>query len=108
VSDRRNPQQPDRRRTLARPGGRRASDPPAEWITIAAYAVRYGVNRHIVYKWLAAHLLDIYEVGSLLRIRNLPRTNTPPQRKINYPPSVRLRAPLKSRRQTVRNLCHSA
>jgi hypothetical protein len=72
VSDRRNPQQPDRRRALARPGGRRATDPPAEWITITAFADRYGVNRHIVYKWLANKLLDIYEVGSLLRIRNLP------------------------------------
>lgn len=72
MNERRDVAKPDRRRTLSRPGGRRATDPPADWISIAAYAVRYGVNRHTVYKWLDADILDTYQAGSILRIRNLP------------------------------------
>jgi hypothetical protein len=60
------------RRVIPRLGGRRADDPPAEWVTVTAFALRYGVDRSTVYKWLDSELLLTYRVGKLLRIRNLP------------------------------------
>jgi excisionase family DNA binding protein len=60
------------RRSFPRPGGRRATDPPADWLSITDFAARYGVHRATVYKWLSANLLHIYRVGGLTRIRNLP------------------------------------
>jgi len=70
--DRRDPTQPDRRKDGNRRGGRRADDPQAAWLTIAAYARLYGIGRDTVYKWLSADLLWTYRVGPILRIRNLP------------------------------------
>lgn len=72
MNERRDPSAPDRRRTLARPGGRRASDPQAEWVNISLYAERYGISRYTVYKWLDAKVLRFYEAPGVLRIRNLP------------------------------------
>lgn len=63
--------QPDRR-ILPRPGGRRATDPPADWLSVTDYARVHGVSRRTVQKWLRANILLIYKVGTLIRIRNLP------------------------------------
>lgn len=63
--------QPDRRAGIRR-GGRRASDPPPEWVSISEFARRYGVARGTVYKWLAEEILVVYRVGSLIRVRNIP------------------------------------
>jgi hypothetical protein len=70
--DRRDPDRADRRQTSMRAGGRRATDPPADWVSVSDYAARYGIDRSTVYKWLGEELLEIYRVGSLLRIKNLP------------------------------------
>ena len=59
------------RRALPR-GGRRSTDPPAEWLSITAYAQQYGVTRGTVYKWLTSNLLCTYRLGPVRRIRNLP------------------------------------
>jgi hypothetical protein len=64
-------QQPDRR-APDRKGGRRATDVQPEWISVGVFARLYGVDRRTVRKWLACELLDIYRVGALIRIRNLP------------------------------------
>lgn len=72
TSDRRNPNQMDRRSTVPRRGGRRAQDLPAEWVSATIYAQRYGIDRKTVRKWLRAQILRTYQVGTLLRIRNLP------------------------------------
>jgi hypothetical protein len=69
IDDRR--QQPDRR-APGRGGGRREYDEQPDWISVTRFAARYGVDRGTVYKWLGMQLLDIYRVGSLVRIRNLP------------------------------------
>lgn len=71
MSDRRDPEQSTRRK-LARPGGRRAGDPPVEWLTVNEFADAYSVSRSTVHKWLRAEILEIYRVGALIRIRNLP------------------------------------
>lgn len=68
MSDRRE----DDRRRLPRPGGRRADDPPADWISIAEYADRYGVHWHTVSKWVKAGILESYRCAKVVRIRNLP------------------------------------
>jgi excisionase family DNA binding protein len=60
------------RRIVPRPGGRRATDEPPEWVTVSAFARKMGVDRGTVYKWLEAGILDTYRVGLLLRIRNIP------------------------------------
>jgi excisionase family DNA binding protein len=70
--DRRDPEQGDRRKLMTRVGGRRATDPVADWLSISDFAVRYGIDRSTVYKWLGEALLETYRVGSLLRIKNLP------------------------------------
>ena len=71
--DRRDPLRPDRRKLLARVGGRRATDTTdREWLTVTAFAARYGVSRGTVYKWLAGRHLETYEQGTVLRVRNLP------------------------------------
>jgi excisionase family DNA binding protein len=62
---------PNRRR-MPRPGGRRATDPPAEWLSITEYACRHSVSRHTVYKWLREGLLEHYAVETVVRIRNRP------------------------------------
>lgn len=71
-TERRDPKNAERRTMLPRRGGRRETDPPADWVTISAFARRYGIDRHTVYKWLDARILQTYAVGKLLRIRNLP------------------------------------
>jgi hypothetical protein len=71
IEDRRDPCRPDRRK-VPRPGGRRETDEPCEWLSISDYARRYGVDRATVYKWLRADILLIYRVKTLVRIRNLP------------------------------------
>lgn len=51
----------------------RAADPSA-WVSISAYARLYGLTRNTVYKLLAAHLLDVYQlvgVVDVIRIRNV-------------------------------------
>jgi hypothetical protein len=68
------------RRYHPRPGGRRADDPPAEWINISDYAKRYGVARGTVYDWLHEGLLWTYEVGTITRVRNLPPDDHPAAR----------------------------
>lgn len=73
--DRRDPQQPDRRQ-LPRPGGRRDTDPPSEWLTIRRYALTYGANRKTVFKWLDQGLLEWYRVGFFLRVKNQPPATT--------------------------------
>jgi hypothetical protein len=50
----------------------RTSRQEADWLSIASYSRKHGVSRGIVYKWLKANLLDTYQVGNLLRIRNQP------------------------------------
>lgn len=99
MDDRRDPSQPDRRKT-ARVGGRRANDPPPDWISISAFARKYGVDRSIVYKWLRAQVLDTYEVGTLLRIRNLP----PDQHVRRMLPDVDGRVPAKPQQENARDL----
>lgn len=53
-------------------GGRRAVDPPAEWVSITAYAKAYSLSRPTVYKWIDGQLLTTCRVGKLIRIRNQP------------------------------------
>jgi hypothetical protein len=43
-----------------------------EWLTRRAYAVKYGVSRRTVWKWLDAGILESFRVGTLTRIRDLP------------------------------------
>lgn len=69
--ERRDPEFPDRRQA-ARTGGRRASDPPSEWISVPAYAAKYGADASTVHKWLKADVLIHYRVGTLIRVRDLP------------------------------------
>lgn len=64
-------QRPDRR-ILPRPGGRRATDPPADWLSVTDYARVHGVSRTTVNKWMRAAILQTYRVGKLIRIRNIP------------------------------------
>ena len=52
----------------------RADDPPI-WVSISAYARLYGLTRNTVYKLLAAHLLEVYQLAGVVdvvRIRNAP------------------------------------
>jgi hypothetical protein len=70
--DRRDPERADRRQLLVRRGGRRASDPPADWLSVTDYAARFGVDRSTVYKWLGEDLLETYRMDNILRIKNLP------------------------------------
>jgi hypothetical protein len=61
------------RRGPQRTGGRRATDPTSDWVSISDYARIYGVDRGTVYKWLQTPgVLDTYSVGTLRRIRNIP------------------------------------
>lgn len=46
--------------------------PRAEWVTVTAYAHRFGISRATVYKWLDAKLLETYRLRHVLRVRNLP------------------------------------
>lgn len=68
-------ERPDDRRLLPRGGGRRAADPPAEWVSITVYAKKHGVSRVTVYKWLSLKLLDTYQAGRVVRIFNKPPRN---------------------------------
>lgn len=72
MSDERR-RQPERRQSN-RGGGRRATDPPVEWLSITDYATVYGVSRTTVYKWLKAGLLETYQRADLIRIRHRPPT----------------------------------
>jgi len=74
AEDRRDADQPDRRfSSRARVNtGRRDTDPPAEWLSVTAYARVHGVSRRTVQKWLRAAILKTYRVGTLIRIRNIP------------------------------------
>lgn len=61
------------RRGPQRTGGRRATDPTSDWVSISDYARIYGVDRGTVYKWLEIPgTLETYSVGTLRRIRNIP------------------------------------
>lgn len=43
-----------------------------DWLSISAYAKAYSVARHTVYKWRDAGLLETFQVGAVIRIRNAP------------------------------------
>lgn len=63
------------RRTSGRDGGRRDTDPPETWISIAKYARVWGLSRPTVYKLLESGLLTTYEThagGPITRILNAP------------------------------------
>lgn len=60
----------DRRRS-GRPGGRRISDVPPDWVSVTEYAYRHSVDRRTVYKWMRAGLIEFYQVELLIRIRNV-------------------------------------
>lgn len=60
------------RRLSPRVGGRRASDIPAEYVTVTEFARRYGVGRDTVHKWIGAGILRFYRVETVVRVRNLP------------------------------------
>lgn len=84
MEHRRDPSQPDRRKDQNRRGGRRADDPQGTWISVSCYARLYGVNRRTVMAWLARdaqafdeheRILDSYQVGVLIRIKNQPPKN---------------------------------
>jgi len=52
--------------------------PPEVWVTITRYAVLYGVTRPTVYKWLECGLLEYYQAGAVVRVKNqLPRSVNP-------------------------------
>lgn len=44
----------------------------APWLSISAFARRYGVDRGTVHKWLNQKLLDHYRVGLIVRVKNIP------------------------------------
>lgn len=44
----------------------------AEWMTISAYAIKYGVSRNTVYKWLEADLLEVLDALGVRRLRDKP------------------------------------
>lgn len=60
------------RRRFPRAGGRRAGDPPAEWLSIQAYAECYGAHPNTVAKWVRSKILEVYRIGRMVRIRNIP------------------------------------
>lgn len=64
---------------MPRLGGRRATDDQPDWLSISAFARKYGIDRTTVYKWLSCELLLTYRVGNLLRVRNLPPDQHAPQ-----------------------------
>jgi hypothetical protein len=70
MSDRRDPTRPSRRHA-PRAGGRRATDPPADYVTVGVFAAKYGVSRNTVKKWMRADILLIYRVGPLVRVRDM-------------------------------------
>ncbi len=70
------------RRHDGRPGGRRATDPQPEWLSVSDYARVYGVDRGVVYKWLRAEILEVYRVERILRIRNIPPDGHRPRRTV--------------------------
>lgn len=41
-----------------------------EWLSVSAYARKYGVDRNTVYKWEALGLLELYRVGAVVRIKD--------------------------------------
>lgn len=43
----------------------------AGWLSISAFARKYGVHRHTVAKWLRERLLETYRAKSVIRIRDL-------------------------------------
>lgn len=69
--ERRDPSTPDRRR-MPRFGGRRRTDSRAEWMSVTNFAEKYGIDRKTVRKWLRAEILLTYQVGLLIRVRDLP------------------------------------
>lgn len=77
ADDRRDPTVPDRRAYPSRRVlGRRQTDrepplPPA-WISVRHYCQRYELSRATVYKYLEDGLLAKWQVGRVLRVRNLP------------------------------------
>lgn len=84
TEDRRDPARPDRR-IMMRAGGRRRSDPSAEWMSITRFAEKYAVHRKTVLKWLHADILLTYRVGSVLRVRDLPPDLQAELRKLDHP-----------------------
>lgn len=44
----------------------------ADWLSVSSYARAYSVARHTVYKWLEAGLLEAFQVGAVVRIKNCP------------------------------------
>jgi len=87
-TERRDLARPDRR-GHARQGGRRATDVPADWVSISEYARRYGVDRSTVRKWLSVPavetpqrslsngILEFYRAPAVIRIRNVPPQGAP-------------------------------
>lgn len=69
-------QHPDRRHA-GRGGGRRSEDEPPQWLSASAYARRYGIHRSTVAKWLRSKILKVYQVGRIVRIRNIPPDQHP-------------------------------
>lgn len=50
----------------------KASDPPAEWVSVSDYARTHSVSRNTVRKWMRARLLEFYKVDVIVRIKNVP------------------------------------
>ena len=52
------------------------------WISVSRYCELYDVSRATVYKYLAAGLLESWQVGRVLRVSHRPPQPVKPQRRV--------------------------
>lgn len=46
--------------------------PKPEWVSVASYCTIYGLHRNTVYKYMDNGLLEMWQVGRVLRVKNEP------------------------------------
>lgn len=56
--------------------------PVAIWVSVSRYCELYDVERKTVYKFLESGLLPSWQVGRVLRVRNMPPMGTQPARTV--------------------------
>jgi excisionase family DNA binding protein len=52
------------------------------WISVRRYCEIYGLSRATVYKYLDSGLLESWQVGRVLRVKNEPPQESKPQRSV--------------------------
>lgn len=64
----------------------------AQWVSVTTYAETYSVDARTVRKWISMGLVEVFRVGRLLRVENLPPSDRRRSAVIHKPVSMGMSA----------------